>query len=148
MGIDDIVNKITKMIKSFLFLCLLGIVPWLTWTVAKIVMWNFSPYKGSGDHNQVMTLSFSRMIWSPYSLGILWMSGFSFAFNWTIVYMMFHPEMPIWSDGSNAARWTLYSLSAVVTIRLLYFMVLEVFMIFSFRNWFYWMIEKGINPLA
>lgn len=145
---DKVLDKIVSAIKSFLLLCLLGLIPWLLWTAIKSVMWCFSPYRGSGDANQVMTISFNRMAWTPYSIGILWMSGFSFAFNWTIVHMMFHPELPIWADNAVAARWTLYSLAITVTIRLIYFMILEVFMIFSFRNWFYWMLEKGANPLA
>lgn len=137
-------------LKFFAIVCIVGLFPWALWSIIKIPLWVISPHRGalSTEDTSVMTLSLERTMWTPHSFWIIGWGGFAFILDWTVVYMMFHPEMPIWNDDAETARWLLYVLAVAATINTLYLMILELFMIFSFREWFYWMKEKGRNPLT
>lgn len=154
-------NKFIDSLKASFYILLgcavVGGMFFILWSLIKIPMWLVSPYRG-GEYTtreNVMMLSFDRIMWTPYSLRMILFSGWGIWFTVGLIYnILYVPSSPIWDDGvpwlfgmgPTGAIMIAFALFGIVPT--IYWMILEWFMIFRFRNWVYWMVEeKGLRPI-
>lgn len=121
----------------------------IVWLLVKIPMWITSPHRGGLETTEedVLKISFRRMMWTPYSLGMMVSSGFTIIFTWALVIAYKDPNSLVYSSDKSA-YYLLLTLIAFGLMPTLYMMAMEIRMILSFEGWYNSMIKKNRNPLA
>lgn len=141
-------NSLIGTIKSMAILAAMviasGLALYAIWSAIKAVLWLISPYRGHEiDNHKSIGLSFGMAMKTPYTWIMIWSGGWLVIFIACVAFAWNDPHSIMWSESAVAAKWSVYSFIVISFIGFLYGLMLELAMIFNFREWVYNAKELG-----